>query len=64
MAEIIDRQAACEYCHEDSDGYAFPLDKNGHVFIYRGKLNLRANGWRGEAKINYCPICGRRFVNG
>lgn len=56
-------QTVCEYCHKDSDGYVFPLDKNGHAYISQGKLCLKANGWHGEAKINYCPICGRRLLH-
>ena len=52
----------CEYCHTDRDGYVFPLEKNSHAFIDRDKIVLKANGWRGEAKIKYCPICGRRLT--
>ena len=57
-------QTNCEYCHTDIDGYIFPLDKNSHAFIDRDKIVLKANGWRGEAKIKYCPICGRRLTDG
>lgn len=53
----------CEYCHEDSDGYVKPLEKNCHAFVWFGmdgwELSLKANGWHGSAKINYCPMCGR-----
>ena len=52
----------CEYCHTDRDGYVFPLEKNSHAFIDHDRIVLKANGWRGEAKINYCPICGRRLT--
>lgn len=55
------KQTNCEYCHTDRDGYVFPLEKNAHAFIDRDKIILKAKGWRGEAKINYCPICGRRL---
>ena len=57
--------ASCPYCHEDSDGYVTPLEKNCHAFIRFGMngwcLNLQANKWHGEVKINYCPMCGRKF---
>ena len=60
--------ADCIYCHEDSDGYVKPIEKNCHAFIRFGMngwcLELRAKGWHGEAKINYCPMCGRRLRNG
>lgn len=58
-------QASCEYCHEDTDGYARPLEKNGHAFIHYGLdgwcIGLSARGWLGKVKINYCPMCGRRL---
>ena len=54
-------QSACEYCHEDSDGYVLSVEKNGHAYIQNGKLALRANGWWGECAINYCPMCGRKL---
>ena len=66
--DCISRQAACEYCHEDSDGYVKPLEKNCHAFIRFGmdgwELSLQAKGWHGSAKIKYCPICGRRLTDG
>lgn len=66
--DMISRQAACEYCHEDSEGYVRPLEKNGHAFIRFGmdgwELSLQAKGWHGSAKIRYCPICGRRLTDG
>lgn len=53
----------CEYCHENSDGYVRPIEKNTHIFVQFGMngwvLRLSAKGWHGEAKINYCPMCGR-----
>ena len=56
-------QTNCEYCHEDSDGYVKPVEKNCHAFIRFGmdgwELSLKANGWHGSAKIRYCPMCGR-----
>ena len=57
-------QMDCEYCHEDSDGYVRPIEKNSHAFINRDKIVLKANRWRGEAKIKYCPMCGRRVKSG
>ena len=64
MGDLISRQAeqsACEYCHEDSDGYVLSIEKNGHAYIQNGKLALRANGWWGECAINFCPMCGRKL---
>lgn len=65
--DAISRQAACEYCHEDSDGYVMPLEKNCHAFIRYGmngwELSLKAKGWHGSAKIKYCPICGRSLTH-
>ena len=53
----------CEYCDEDADGFVTPLEKNGHALVRFGmdgwELSLKANGWRGSAKIRYCPMCGR-----
>ena len=61
-------QTDCEYCHEDSDGYVIPLEKNSHAFIRFGmdgwELSLKAKGWHGSAKIRYCPMCGRRLERG
>ena len=55
----------CDYCHEDSDGYVKPIEKNGHAFIRFGmngwELSMKANGWHGSTKIRYCPMCGRRL---
>lgn len=57
----------CEYCHEDSDGYVMPLEKNCHAFIRFGmngwELNMKANGWYGSAKIRFCPMCGRSLTH-
>ena len=56
----------CEYCHEDSDGYVTPIEKNNHAFVRFGmngwELDLKANGWHGSAKIRYCPMCGRDLL--
>ena len=60
------KQTDCEYCHEDSDGYVKPIEKNCHAFICFGmngwELSLKANGWHGNAKIRYCPMCGRDLL--
>lgn len=56
----------CPYCCEDSDGYVKPLEKNGHAFIRFGmngwEIDLSAKGWHGDAKIRYCPMCGRKLM--
>ena len=60
-------QTNCDYCHEDVDGYVKPIEKNGHAFVRFGmngwELELKAKGWHGETKIQYCPICGRKLKN-
>ena len=60
--------ADCIYCHEDSDGYVKPIEKNCHAFIRFGmngwELNMKANGWHGSAKIRFCPMCGRELGHG
>ena len=60
------RQEICEYCHEDFDGYVKPIEKNSHAYIHFGmngwELSLKANGWNGNAKIRYCPMCGRDLL--
>ncbi len=67
-SDLISRQANCVYCHEDSDGYVKPIEKNCHAFIRFGmdgwELSLKANGWHGSAKIMYCPMCGRSLERG
>ena len=64
LPPVQPKQTNCEYCHTDRDGYVFPLEKNSHAFIDRDKIVLKVKGWRGEAKIKYCPICGRRLTDG
>lgn len=60
------RFVPCKYCNANSDGYVKPIEKNNHAFIRFGmdgwKLNLKANGWHGSAKIRYCPMCGRDLL--
>ena len=68
LAEVPSAQpetADCIYCHEDSDGYVKPIEKNCHAFIRFGmngwEISLSAKGWNGSVKIMYCPMCGRRL---
>lgn len=65
MVAIEAKQTDCEYCHEDSEGYVKPLEKNCHAYIRFGMngwtIELKAKGWKGEAPINFCPVCGRRL---
>ena len=67
MPSAQPENADCIYCHEDSDGYVKPIEKNCHAFIRFGmdgwELDLKANGWHGSAKIRYCPMCGRKLKN-
>lgn len=66
--ELSHTQKSCEYCHEDSDGYTRPIEKNCHVYIRFGmngwELDLKAKGWHGEAQIKFCPMCGRELQGG
>lgn len=55
------RTHACDFCHEDSDGYVKPIEKNSHAVIYGSVLHLKAKGWSGKVQIKYCPMCGRRL---
>jgi len=61
-------QTDCEYCHEDSDGYVRPIEKNSHVWLVRrGKAVRLRVGLKGEYRecdILYCPMCGRRLTDG
>ena len=65
MSAAQPETADCIYCHEDSDGYVKPIEKNCHAFIRFGmngwEISLSAKGWNGSAKIMYCPMCGRRL---
>lgn len=62
---MSEEQAICQFCHEDSDGYVKPLEKNGHASVHFGmfgwSIDLRANGWHGSIKIKFCPMCGREL---
>jgi len=61
-------QTDCEYCHEDSDGFVRPIEKNSHAFVSFGldgwHIAMRATGWVGRAPIKFCPMCGRRLIDG
>jgi hypothetical protein len=64
--QITAQQNACPYCHEDSDGYVIPIEKNGHAVVCKRMdgwwcIALKARGWLGSVIINYCPMCGRRL---
>ena len=65
LPPVQPENADCIYCHEDSDGYVKPIEKNCHAFIRFGmdgwEISLSAKGWNGSAKIMYCPMCGRKF---
>ena len=56
----------CPYCHEDSDGYVTPLEKNCHAFVRRSPidgwvLSVKYGAWRKDIPIRFCPICGREL---
>lgn len=61
-------QADCEYCHEDSDGYVRPIEKNSHAWLVRRgrtmKLRVGFKGEYRECDILFCPMCGRRLTDG
>ena len=64
--DTISRQASCDYCHEDSDGYVTPLEKNCHAFVRRSPidgwvLSVKYGAWRKDISIRFCPICGREL---
>ena len=60
-------QTDCEYCHEDSDGYVRPIEKNSHVWLVRRgrimKLHVSFKGKYRECDILFCPMCGRRLTD-
>ena len=61
------KQEICEYCHEDSDGYVTPLEKNCHAFVRFSQidgwtLSIKYGSWHKDVQIRYCPMCGRRLV--
>ena len=60
------QQNACPYCHEDSDGYVCPIERNGHAFVRKGMdgwcIELKARGWHKSVLIKYCPMCGRDLL--
>ena len=66
--DLISRQAACEYCHEDSDGYVRPIEKNSHAWLVRRgrtmKLCVCFKGEYRECDILFCSMCGRRLTDG
>lgn len=60
-------QTDCEYCHEDSDGYVRPIEKNSHAWLVRRgrtiKLRVCFKGGYSECDILFCPMCGRRLID-
>ena len=61
-------QTDCEYCHEDSDGFVRPIEKNSHAWLVRRgrtmKLHISFKGEYRECDVLFCPMCGRGFGNG
>lgn len=61
-------QTDCEYCHEDSEGYVRPIEKNSHAWLVRRgrtmKLRIGFKGEYRECDILFCPMCGRRLTDG
>lgn len=62
-------QTNCDYCHEDSDGYVIPLEKNCHVLVRRSPLDgwilsVKYGAWRKNVPIKFCPMCGRGLKHG
>jgi len=61
-------QTGCEYCHEDSNGYVRPVEKNSHAWLVRRgrsmKLRVCFKGGYSECDILFCPMCGRRLTDG
>ena len=62
------KQTDCEYCHEDSDGFVLPIEKNSHAYLVRRgrtmKLRVCFKGGHSECDILFCPMCGRRLNHG
>lgn len=64
--KIRARLGFCKYCHEDSDGYVTPLEKNCHAFVSRSPidgwvLSMKYGAWRKDIPIRFCPMCGRKL---
>ena len=59
-------QTDCIYCHENSDGYVTPLEKNCHAFIRFGmngwELDLKAKRLARERKNQVLPDVWKRFA--
>lgn len=68
QSELSHAQKSCEYCHEDSDGYIRPIEKNSHAWLVRRgrtmKLRVCFKGGYSECDILFCPMCGRRLTDG
>jgi uncharacterized C2H2 Zn-finger protein len=67
VGSMVSRQTACEYCHEDSDGYVRPVEKNSHAWLVRRgktmKLRVCFKGEYRECDILFCPMCGRSLTH-
>ena len=63
--KLTAQQNACPYCHEDSEGYVRPIEKNSHAWLVRlgrtMKLRVCFKGGYSECDIIFCPMCGRRL---
>lgn len=68
VPSVQPEQTDCEYCHEDSDGYVRPVEKNSHAWLIRRgrtlKLRVCFKGEYRECDILFCPMCGRRLTDG
>lgn len=68
MPSAQPEQTDCEYCHEDSDGFVRPIEKNSHAWLVRRgrtmKLHISFKGEYRECDVLFCPMCGRSFGNG
>ena len=53
---------SCPYCHEDRDGYIWPLEKNCHAYLrFPNKLVVKFGMRSRECEIQFCPMCGRKL---
>lgn len=56
----------CDYCQEFSDPCGVPMiasedsDPDRGIYLYNGFL-CASGGESCEAKVNYCPMCGRKL---
>lgn len=70
MDDHISRQAAKnkKVYSEERHEYVIPVSEIDWLPSAQSEsceycvLSLKANGWRGSAKIRYCPMCGRDLL--